>query len=345
MRKNSVSSVGTGASGARRAALRHLAGALAICGLGRVKAAGAVGDSPSAYPLRPIRIVVPYAPGGGTDMMARLIAVGLSERLGKSAYIDNRAGAGTAIGSQVVAAAEPDGYTILITTGTLAVLPALYANLSFDPVKDFAPITLFASSPNVLLVAPDLPVKTFAQFIAYAKARREPLAYSSSGIGGTGHLAFEQIKQLTKVNMTHIPYNGGGPALQALLSGQVSAMINNVAQSIVHIEAGRLRALAVTSHERSPTLPEVPTIAESGYPQFDAQAWFGALAPAHTPAEIVERLSETLASVVADQKVSAAFQAQGVEVATTASASFANIIRDDVLRWKRVISAAGVTVN
>jgi tripartite-type tricarboxylate transporter receptor subunit TctC len=310
-----------------------------------IPASAANNDAASDYPARPIRIIVPYAPGGGTDVMARMIAVGIAERLGKAAYIDNRPGAGTSIGSQAVAMAEPDGYTVLITTGTLAVLPALYRKLPFDPVKDFAPVTLFATSPNVLLVTPEIPVKTVAEFVAYAKSRSEPLAYGSSGIGGTGHLAMEQLKQMTGMKMTHIPYNGGGPALQALLSHQVSAMINNEAQSVAQIKAGRVRALAVTAAERSPTLPDVPTIAESGYPNFDARAWFGVLVPAHTPPAIVDKLSRTINAVVKTPKVSEAFAAQGVEIAGDTPEEFASIVRDDVQRWNKVIEAAGIEPN
>ncbi|WP_454691596.1 Bug family tripartite tricarboxylate transporter substrate binding protein [Achromobacter aloeverae] len=314
-------------------------------GLAHRPARAADGDPAGGYPARTIRIVVPYAPGGGTDMMARMIATGMTERLGKAAYIDNRAGAGTSIGSQAVAMADPDGYTLLITTGTFSVLPALYRKLAFDPVKDFAPVTLFATSPNVLLVPPDMPVRTFAEFVAYVKSRPEPLAYASSGIGGTGHLAMEQLKQMTGMKMTHIPYNGGGPALQALLSHQVAAMINNEAQSVAHIKAGRLRAVAVTSAMRSPTLPDVPTIAESGYPNFDAQAWFGVLVPAHTPPGIVDKLSMTINTVVRTPKVAEAFAAQGVEVTGSTPAEFAKVVRDDVVRWRKVIAEAGIEPN
>jgi tripartite-type tricarboxylate transporter receptor subunit TctC len=322
-----------------------MAGLVGLLALG-VPAAHADGaDAASKYPEKTIRIVIPYAPGGGTDVMARLIATGMTKRLGKAAYIDNRPGAGTSIGSQAVAMAEPDGYTVLITTGTFSVLPALYRNLPFDPVKDFAPVTLFAASPNVLLVSPELPVKTFAEFVAYAKAAKEPLNYASSGVGGTGHLAMEQLKLMTGMKFTHIPYNGGGPALQALLGHQVAAMINNEAQSVAQIKAGRLRALAVTANERSPALPDVPTIAESGYPDFDARAWFGALVPANTPPAIVEKLSATINEVVRTPEVTQAFAAQGVEVLGDTPAEFAKIVRDDVQRWHKVITAAGIEPN
>lgn len=326
--------------------------ALAISGLvaGMLALAGSIAhaanaDEASKYPEKTIRIVVPYAPGGGTDMMARLIATGMTRRLGKAAYIDNRPGAATSIGSQAVAMAEPDGYTVLITTGTFSVLPALYRNIPFDPVRDFSPVTLFATAPNVLLVSPDIPARTFQEFVAYAKAAKEPLNYGSSGVGGTGHLAMEQLKQMTGMKLAHIPYNGGGPALQALLSHQVSAMINNEAQSVAQIKAGRLRALAVTTGARSPALADVPTIAESGYPAFDAQAWFGALVPAHTPPVIVEKLSATINEVVKTPEVAQAFAAQGVEVVGDTPAEFARIVRDDVERWHRVIKAAGIEPN
>jgi tripartite-type tricarboxylate transporter receptor subunit TctC len=299
------------------------------------------------YPDKPIRIVVPYEPGGGTDILARLINVGLSKRFGQTGIIDNRPGAATAVGTQIVARAPADGLTILITTGTFAVLPALYPKLSFDPVRDFEGVTLFASSPNVLLVNPSVPAKNLKEFLVYAaqKARTDPLNYGSSGNGGTGHLSMELLKQMTGLKMVHIPFKGGAPAMNALLSGVVSAMINNVAAAVPQIKAGNVRALGITTPTRSAALPDVPTIAEAGLPGFDASAWFGVLVPAKTPAAIAKKLSLEINEIVESPEVRKAMAAQGVDVVGNTPAQFNDVIRQDVARWRRVVQTAHIQAD
>jgi tripartite-type tricarboxylate transporter receptor subunit TctC len=296
------------------------------------------------WPSHPIRVVVPYSAGGGTDILARLIGVRLGQKLGQAVIIDNKPGAATAVGSENVARAAPDGYTVLMTSGTLTVLPALYpGKLNFDPLKDLAPVTLFATSPNVLLVHPSVPAHTLQEFLDYARSRSDPLNYGSSGNGGTGHLAMEMLKQQAHVEMVHIPYKGGGPAMNALLAGQVSAMINNVAAAVPLIKAGKVRAIAMTSLTRSPALPDVPTIAESGIPGFDANAWFGALVPAGTPPAIVEILSRDINEIVQSAEISQKFALQGVDAAGDTPAQFAKLLREDLARWQQVVKTAHIT--
>jgi tripartite-type tricarboxylate transporter receptor subunit TctC len=300
-------------------------------------------DASQTYPTRAIRIVVPYAPGGGTDILARRLGAELGKRFGLPIIIDNRQGGATAIGTEVVARAAPDGYTILVTGSTHPVLPALYPKLPFDPVRDFEPITLFANSPAVLLVNPTLPVKNLKEFLAYAKARHDPLDYGSSGYGGTGHLGMELLKQMAGINLVHIPYTSGAPAMTALLAGQVSVMINNITASVPQIKAGRVRALGVTTKTRTPALPDIPTVAEAGdLPDFEVSAWFGALAPAKTPRFIVDRLNKELNEIVATPEIRKVFAEQGDEAVGDTPEQFGQIIRSDVERWRRVLKAANI---
>ena len=311
------------------------AAALALC-------ATLIAPAHAAWPEKAIRLVVPYTAGGGTDILARIIAAELAPRLGQSVVVDNRPGAATAIGTEIVAKAAPDGYTVLMTTGTFAVLPAMYAKLAFDPVKDFAAVSLFASSPNVLIVHPAVPAATLKDFIAHARSRSDPLNYGSSGNGGTGHLAMEMLKQMTGVNLVHIPYKGGAPAMTALLAGEVSAMINNIAAAVPQIKADRVRALGVTTTARSPALPAVPTLAEAGLPEFSASAWFGAFVPAATPAPIVDRLSRDIARIVQTEDVRRRYAANGVDAVGNAPSDFAATVRADVERWRRVLKNANI---
>lgn len=316
--------------------------ALSLCASMLPPAMAADAGPADKYPDRPVRIVVPYSPGGGTDIIARLIGLGLTRKFGQAMIIDNRPGAATAVGTDIVSRAPADGYTMLMTTGTFAVLPALYPKLAFDPVRSFAPVSLFASSPNVLLVHPSVPAKTLKEFIAYAKSRPDPLNYGSSGNGGTGHLSMELLKQMTGVRMVHIPYKSGAPAMSALLAGEVSAMVNNVAAAVPQIKAGTVRALGVTTTTRSAALPEVPTIAEAGLPDFDASAWFGAFMPADTPAPVVEKMSAAINEILKDPDVQKTLAAQGVDAVGDTPAEFAGIVAKDVVRWKDVVTKAGI---
>ena len=327
----------------RRTLLRNAIGILlAGCVAGNAMAAAPV----DKYPERTLRIVVPYAAGGGTDILARRIANDLSKRLGQPVIIDNRPGAGTIIGADAVAKAAPDGYTMLMTASAFSVLPALYPNMPFDPVRDFEPVTLFANSPNVLLVNMAVPVKNLREFLTLVKERTDPLNYGSSGNGGTGHLGMELLKQKMNIQMVHIPYASGAPAMQALLGGQVSAVINNITASVPQIKGGKVRALAVTTLTRSPALPDVPTIAEAGGPpDFEIAAWFGAFVPAKTPVAIVRRLNAEINAVVRSPEVQKLFAEQGVDSAGSTPEEFTQIIRAEVPRWMQVLKAAKIKVD
>jgi len=294
------------------------------------------------YPLRAVRAVVPYAPGGGTDVLIRLLGPKLYERWGQQLIVDNRPGGGTVIGTEDVARSPADGYTLLVSTGTHAVNATLYPKLSFDPVKSFEAITLLAVAPNVLVVHPSVPAKSVKEFIGLARSRPGQLHYSSSGNGGTGHLAMELLKQTARVDLVHIPYKGASPAAIAVVSGEVTSSITNVIAVLPQVGAGRLRALAVTTSQRAGVLPGVPTISESGLPGFEASGWFGVWAPAGTPAAIVNKLAGDLRSVLKLPEVKKDYAAQGAEPADMAPGEFAKMVLDDIARWRAVLSAARI---
>lgn len=300
-------------------------------------------SSAPAFPAKAVRVVVPYAAGGGTDVQARLIGAKLSELWSQPVIIDNRPGGGTVIGTEVVARAPADGYTLLIGTPTHVVNVWLYPKLPFDALRDFEPITQMTVSPNIFVVHPSLPAKTTRDFIALARARPGQITYSSSGNGGTGHLAMEMIKQMSKIRALHVPYKGGGPAINAVLAGEVSALINNMIPTVQHAKAGRLRALGVTSSQRSSAVPEVPTIAESGLPGFEAVPWFGLFAPARTPPAIIDKLNTDFARVLRSAEVKQMLESQGAEAVANSPAEFGQILRRDLEKWRTVVKAAGIT--
>ena len=251
------------------------------------------------YPSRPIRLVVPAAPGGGTDIIARILAEGLGPALGQTVVVDNRAGAGTVLGADIVSKATPDGYVLLISPNSLAFNVALYSKLPYDTLRDFAPISLVADQPNILVVHPALPAKSFQEYIALARSQPGKLVYGSGGLGVGSHLAMELLLLSQKIELVHVPYKGVGPALTALLSNEVSALLSTFASALPHVKSGRLRALGVTSAQRAPALPDIPTIAESGVPGYDYGTWYGLLAPAGTPRAAVEKLNRATTEVLA----------------------------------------------
>lgn len=302
-------------------------------------------SAPPAYPARAVRLVVPYAAGGGTDVQARVIGARLSEMWGQSVLIDNRPGGGTVIGTELVARAPADGYTLLIGTPTHVVNVWLYPKMPFDPIRDFETVTQMTVSPNIFVVHPSLPVKTTREFIALARSRPGQITHGSSGNGGTGHLAMELIKQMANIRAIHVPYKGGGPAINATLSGEVSALINNMIPTVQFVKAGRLRALGVTSRTRSSAVPEIPTIAESGLPGFEAVAWFGLFAPAKTPAAVIEKLHADFAKVLKLPEVRQMLESQGAEAVANSPAEFGQIVRADLERWRTVIKTAGIKVD
>ena len=326
----------------RRHALRQL-GALsaAACAAGPL-AALAQND-------KPITIVVPYAPGGTTDMLGRLIAQQLGTALGRTVIVDNKPGAGTAIGASQVARSAPDGSTLLVATSTtLAINPWLYKKLSYDPAKDFAPVGLIGAVPLMVVVHPSVPAHTLAELVALAKSKPEGLSYGSAGNGSPQHLGAEMFKFATGTAMTHVPYKGSALALTDLLGGQLQLMFTDIAPALQHVRSGKLRALAVTSKKRQPTFPDVPTVAESRLPgtaDFEAVAWQSIVAPAGTPAPVVERLSQEIAKVIAQPALRQKLENDGFEPGSSTPAQLAAYIRSESERWGQVIRASGATID
>jgi tripartite-type tricarboxylate transporter receptor subunit TctC len=326
-----------------RLALRVLSAVAVIAGL------AAAGDAPGqapAYPSRPIRLVVPFPPGGATDILARDVAQKLTEAWGQSVVVDNRPGAGGNIGSELVAKAPPDGYTLLMgTVGTHAINASLYAKMPYDHIRDFAPVILVAGVPNVLVVNPALPVNTVAELIAYAKANPGKLNFASSGNGTSIHLSGELFKVMAGVQMTHVPYKGSAPAVADLISGQVQLMFDNLPPSLPQIKAGKLRALAVTSSTRAPALPDVPTMAEAGLPGFEASSWFGVLAPAGTPPAIVAKLNAEIARWLATPEAKERLSKQGADAAGGSPEDFVKHIAAETTKWAKVVKDSGAKVD
>jgi len=297
-----------------------------------------------SYPSRPIRVVVPYPPGGGNDNMGRLIAQRLTEAFKQPAVVDNRGGAGGRVGAEYVAkAAAPDGYTLLMAGSTLMITaPALYQNLQYDVQRDFAPIAHVGHTAYVLVVHPAVPVKTVSQFIALCRSRPGALNYSSSGSGGPAHLAGELLQSLAGIRMVHVPFKGGSVAMTQLLGGEIDFTFGNIQPTAPMVRSGRLRALAVTSPQRSRILPDVPTFAEAGVPGLEVLIHYGVLAPAATPPEIVARLNGALVKGLNTPETRKRMEGDGVELATSTPQEFGTIIRTETDRWTKIIKAAGI---
>lgn len=307
--------------------------------------------SQTAWPTKPVRIVVPFSPGGTTDLLARALAPELSKALGQPVVVDNRAGAGGNIGAELAAKAAPDGYTVLMgTVGTHGINKSLYARLPYDPQKDFAPITLVAGVPNVMVMnakrAAELGIHTVPDFVRHARANPGKLNMGSSGNGTSIHLAGELFKSRTGVFMTHIPYRGSGPALMDLVAGNMDVMFDNLPSAMPHIQSGALKAFAVTSAVRSAALPDLPTVAEAGpLPGFEASSWFGLLAPAHTPPEIVNRVQQEVAKALQLPAIKDRLLAQGAIPSGNTPAEFAKLIDAEIGKWAAVVKASGARVD
>ena len=298
------------------------------------------------YPSRPIRLVVPVAASGMTDIVARLLAQKLSERIGQPVIVDNRVGAGGNIGTEAVARAAPDGYTLLMAyPGPLVVNPSLYRNLGYDPVRDFAPVSLLASYPMALAVHPSLPVKNVAELVTLAKRSPKTLNYGSAGNATTSHLTMELFRREAGVEMVHVPYKGAAPALTDLIAGQLQLVFDSLTLIMPQHQNGRVRALAVTSKERSRAYPDLPTVAESGLKDFEVIGWYGILAPAGTPRPIVERLSREFTAVVNDPAVNKELTSRGLEPIGRDAAAFANLIRNERTVWHRVVTDSNIKVD
>jgi len=301
-----------------------------------------VGVTAQTYPVKSLRWIVPYPPAGGADIVVRLVAQRLSESLGQQIVIENRAGAGGNVGTEVVARAAPDGYSLLMANvAPMAINVTLYNKLPYDPVKDFAPITLLASFPNVLVVHPSLPVKNVADLVKLAKARPGQLTYASAGSGSTTHLSAELFKTMGGLNMIHIPYKGGSQALTDLLGGQISMYFSSLPGAMPHIKNSRLRPLSVTSARRSTAAPELSTMAESGFAGYDADTWIGAVTPAGTPQAVIVRLHDEIIRILNVADIRERLLMQGAEPLTNTPEQFAAYIKSEIVKWAKVVKASG----
>lgn len=320
--------------------LHFARGALAAILLGAVTTLSA-----QPYPAGPLRIVVPFPAGGGVDTAGRLLGQKLAEAIGKPVVIDNRAGANGMIGSEIVAKSPKDGYTLLVNGANFVTTPSLYKNVTYDPIKDFEPISLLAHAPNILVVHPSLPVKTVRELIAFAKARPGQLNYASSASGSTPHLAAELFNTMTGTRMVHVPYRGTGPAITAIISGEITVMFMPALAAIPYIENGRLRALGVTTIERLPALPQLPTVVEAGLKGYQSSQWYGVLAPAGTPADILEFLNGHAAKIMQSADMKDRMKNSGSVAVGSTRDAFARHLQSEFAKWAKIIKASGATVN
>ena len=298
------------------------------------------------YPSKPIHLIVPFPPGGGNDTVARALAQQLGPDLGQPVVIDNRPGAGGSVGAELAARAPADGYTLFLAgVGSHAVNPNLHAKLPYDAVKDFAPITLVASAPSVLVVNPGVPARTIDEFTAFARANPGKLNYASNGNGSAAQLAAAMYESMAGVKMVHVPYKGIAPAMTDLMSGEVQLMFGTIVALVPHIQSGKLRALAVTSTKRSALLPEVPTLAESGLPEYQAGSWYGILAPAGTPREVIERLHGAIVKALRQPEVAKRLAAEGAEVIGSTPDEFGAHLKAEIARVGKVVRAAGIRIE
>jgi tripartite-type tricarboxylate transporter receptor subunit TctC len=297
------------------------------------------------FPTKPVRIVVPFPAGGSADFFSRLIGQKLSESWGQQVIVDNRPGAATVVGTQFVARSPADGYTILVIGGSFTINASMRSNLPYDNNKDFAPVTLLVTSSNVIVVHPSVPAKSFTEFIALARAKPGMLNYSAVGPGGTQHIAGEMLKIATKIDMGYVPFAGGAPAVLAVLGGHVGVCIANVQEVATHVEAGKLRALAVTSRERDPAMKNVPTVAESGYPDYAVNTWWGLIAPAGTPADVVAKISAETGRVLKLPEIQAKLGSQGLYAAPSTPAQFDAHIKSETARYAKIVKEAGIKAD
>jgi tripartite-type tricarboxylate transporter receptor subunit TctC len=297
------------------------------------------------YPSRSITVVVPFPAGGSADTLARLIGAKLSESLGQAVVVENKPGAGGNLGTDAVAKAAPDGYTLLLTPSSIAIAPALYTKLPFDPIKDFAPVTLVGSIPMVVVVYPEFPPKTLLELIALAKAKPGEISYASAGNGSTNHLAVELFKIKTGIDMLHVPYRGNPLAIVDVIAGRVPVFFDFVLTGLPHVREGKVRALAVTGAHRSPVLPDVPTVAEAGVPGFEASTWFGVYAPAGTKPAIVEKLNAEILAVLAMPAIRERLTGLGVDILAEGPQGLAALTKSDLEKWGPIVQKAGVKLD
>jgi tripartite-type tricarboxylate transporter receptor subunit TctC len=303
-------------------------------------------DGAPDYPAKPVRVIVTFPPGGGTDLMARTIGQKLADVWGRPFVMDNRAGAGGIIGTEIAARASPDGYTLLLATSSgLIINPLLNNKLPYDPFKDFAPVSLCATNPTLLVVHPSVPVTTVKELIAYAKAKPQQLNYATVGQGSPIHLAMALFNSMTGTEMTHVPYKGSAPAVTDLIAGQVQLMFNSMPTVLPHVKAGKVRALATGSAQRTRTVPDIPTVAESGVPGFKAVTWSGMVAPARTSAALVNKLSAQIGKILSDAEVAQRMLSYGAEAQASTPEGMLRFMRAESVRARKVIAAAGIKID
>ena len=320
-----------------------VARALALCAAAwAIAAAGAERDPAPGYPAKPIRLIIPFAPGGGTDITARAIALKLTDLWGQTVVPDNRPGANGTIGVDIATKSAPDGYTLTMISSSHSVNVSLYKKLPYDLVKDLAPITQATSQPYALVVHPSVPAKSVKELIALAKAKPGTLNYGSSGTGGLSHLSGALLCSLAHINLTHIPYKGGAPAMTDVIGGQIQMLFSTILQSHAHIKAGRLRALAVTTAKRSAGAPDLPTMQEAGVPGYEVAGWYGVLAPAKTPQPIIEKLNREIVRILHSPEMAERLEADGSEPVGNTPQQFGTHIRTEIAKWKKVVTEAGI---
>jgi tripartite-type tricarboxylate transporter receptor subunit TctC len=295
-----------------------------------------------AYPVKPVRLILPFPPGGPTDMLGRALAQKLGEQLGRQVVADNRAGAGGNLGLEVAAKSPPDGYTLVLSSPLITISPSLYARLNYDPAKDLAPISLAGVVQNVLLVHPSVPARNLQEFLALARRAPGKLLYGSGGIGGTNHLAPELLQSQTKIKLTHVPYKGTVPALIGMVSGEVDTIFMAVPSAVPHVQTGKARALMVASQKRAAVLPQVPTAREAGLDNYEIETWYGVLSPAGVPADIIARLSQEIGRALNSQEMKEKLASVGIEPKTNTPAEFAGFIKSESARYSKVIKDAGI---
>jgi tripartite-type tricarboxylate transporter receptor subunit TctC len=319
-------------------------GLLAL-GLGAIVAPGLARAEPADWPARPIRFILPFPPGGGTDILGRLIAERLTAGLGQPVVTENRGGAGGNVGAEAAAKSPPDGYTIVLVAPSLAISPSLYSKLNYDPVKDFAPVSLVATVPNVMITNPSVPAATLKEFIALAKSKPGEMNFGSGGSGTSNHLAGELFNIVAGVKLVHVPYKGVNLAMQDVLSGRVQLVFIGIPAAAPHIKAGKLRALALASAQRSAVLPDVPTADEAGLPEFEVTTWYGILAPAGTPRPVVARLNGELGKIMHSPELKDRLEALATDPLTSTPEEFADLIRREIAKWSEVVREAGLKAD
>ena len=331
----------------RRAVHAKLAAfAAAVIGAGGVlgEAAAQGADAARAFPSKPIRVIVPFPPGGSNDILGRFIAQKMSERLGQQAIVDNRGGADGIIGTEIAARSPPDGHTLLVVSTTYTMNPAIH-KLPYDPVKSLIPIALIGAGANVIAVTPSLPVKTLKELIALAKARPGQLHYASSGVGGFNHFGGELFKAMAGVKILHVPYKGGGPAMVDVMTGQVEILFGTLIQALPHVRSGKLKPLGVGSAKRSPIVPDVPTISESGVTGYDGSIWWGLLGPAGIPQPIVTKLNTEIGAILRDPEMAKRLVAEAAEPVIETPEAFGRIIVNDIAKWQRIAKQSGIRAD